>query len=182
MYKGAVLFYVVAAFADPAWTYDVLSYNSFLVPKSYLAANFILFGDQIAELGMRAAKWLRARVPRIVIDEDAKKTPAAVETEARSGESDKIEAVRAVKIEGVPLIDVINYAFDLGSFPVTDACDHFGISKEKHQKIATLLEDSGLLVRGLNNARVINEDADDAHILALVKSAAGESVDALVKT
>lgn len=56
---------------------------------------------------------------------------------------------------GIPIDEIVSYLFERQSFK-DHAREHFGLSFPKHKKIASELESYKVLVRGENNARVLN--------------------------
>ncbi len=57
---------------------------------------------------------------------------------------------------GLPVDELASYLVERRNFTREDACAKFGVSWKKHQRIADELEHHQVLVRGENNARVLN--------------------------
>lgn len=57
---------------------------------------------------------------------------------------------------GLPIDDLASYLCEHRSFKVEHAMKHFGISQDKHAAIAGELQKHAVLIRGENNARVLN--------------------------
>ena len=63
-------------------------------------------------------------------------------------------------IDGVEKSDLISFLLDHKWFPFVNAKMEFGISPKDHKKIGDNLERVWILVRGENNARILNENVD----------------------
>lgn len=63
-------------------------------------------------------------------------------------------------IDGVEKTDLISFLLDNKWFPFVNAKMQFGMSPKDFKKIGDNLERVGVLVRGDNNARILNEKVD----------------------
>lgn len=59
---------------------------------------------------------------------------------------------------GLPKKEIVHFLFETGGFKLEDAKKTFGISRKNFDQLAKALEAQGVLVRGANNARVLNEE------------------------
>jgi len=77
-------------------------------------------------------------------------------------------------IEWIPTLELLDHLFEHQSFKREDIENKFNIPRNRYTLLATKLESIGVLKKGLNNARVLNEEytrADIASILQNVTSA-----------
>lgn len=74
-------------------------------------------------------------------------------------------------IEGIPKDELMLFIFETGAFKLQEAQKKFGISRRTHDRIARRLEDSGIFVRGKDNARVLNPEVTREHLAAILADA-----------
>ena len=57
---------------------------------------------------------------------------------------------------GIPKDELCHFIFESGGFRIQEAKQKLGISRKRYDRLADALEQSGILRRGENNARVLN--------------------------
>lgn len=53
-------------------------------------------------------------------------------------------------------MEIVGYLFDFGKFPREEVCNTFAISRSEYAEILEALDHNNILVRGENNARILN--------------------------
>lgn len=74
-------------------------------------------------------------------------------------------------IDGIPVVELLDHLFTQQSFKREEVERKFGIPRNKYTTLAIKLENLGVLVRGENNARVLNEDFARADVAAILNGA-----------
>jgi len=77
----------------------------------------------------------------------------------------------AWSIEWIPVIELIDHLFIAKSFKREDIEKKFGIARHRFTDVANALEECWILVRGENNARVLNPNITRQEIVACVAEA-----------
>lgn len=73
-----------------------------------------------------------------------------------------------VRIEGIPSVELLDHLFTVGSFKRDDIKRKFGIPHHRYQSLAKKLESLGILIRGENNARILNDAYSRQDIAAIL--------------
>lgn len=74
-------------------------------------------------------------------------------------------------IEWIPVIELIDHLFVAKSFKREDIEKKFGIARHRFTEVANALEECWILVRGENNARVLNPVITKQEIVACIAEA-----------
>lgn len=93
------------------------------------------------------------------------------------GMAPESESVRTIdSIDGIPRVELMDHLFTVGSFKRDDVEQKWKIPRYRVAEISKKLEDLGVLVRGENNARVLNTEftREDIGVLLDGKSSVGE--------
>lgn len=91
--------------------------------------------------------------------------------------------VTSESIEGIPTAELLDHLFTYETFKRKDIEDKFAIPRYKFDTLGKKLDDLGITVHGVNNARILNKEysrQDVANILK-GKKAAGELTHTLTK-
>lgn len=75
------------------------------------------------------------------------------------------------ELDGIPHTELLHHLFTVKSFKRDDIENKFVIPRYKVQEIGEGLERVGVLVRGPNNSRVLNEEFSRADVASIVKNA-----------
>jgi hypothetical protein len=69
------------------------------------------------------------------------------------------QSVRTIdSIDGIPRLELLDHLFTVGTFKRDEVEKKWGIPRYRVTEISKKLEDLGVLVRGENNARVLNTE------------------------
>jgi len=69
-------------------------------------------------------------------------------------------------LEGIPTLELIDYLFEHKSFKRDDIEATFGVSRNRFDNLAKKLDEINILIRGANNARVLNPDYTRQEVVA----------------
>lgn len=123
---------IVAGIIAPEFT---LGYLSAFARSRYAVATCVVLAFWYWPLAVAAYQWV------------AKK---------RAGRAPKERTGNQHTYRGIPIEEMADYLMENQAFPV-GAGAHFGVGQKTWARIAKELEDNDVLVRGENNARVLNE-------------------------
>ncbi len=73
-------------------------------------------------------------------------------------------------LEGIPTVELLDHLFQFKSFKRSEVEEKFGLPRNRYTTLAMKLENLGVLIRGENNARVLNEEYSRADIAAIMAS------------
>lgn len=74
-------------------------------------------------------------------------------------------------LEGIPVVELLDHLFEKESFKREEVENKFGIPRNRYTTLAIKLENIGVLIRGENNARVLNTEYSRADVAAILASA-----------
>jgi len=78
-------------------------------------------------------------------------------------------SVRTIdSIDGIPRLELLDHLFTVGTFKRDDVENKWKIPRYRVTEISKKLEDLGVLVRGENNARVLNTDFTREDIASMI--------------
>lgn len=83
----------------------------------------------------------------------------------------RYETVDENQIEGIPTVELIDHLFETQSFKRGDVEYKFNIPRNRYQRLAEKLESNGVLVRGENNSRILNEEVRRQDIVKMLEGA-----------
>lgn len=72
-------------------------------------------------------------------------------------------------IDGIPTTELLDWLFTHQSFKREEVKAHFGIAHHRYNALAQKLEDLGVLIRGENNARILNDDYSRQDIASILR-------------
>jgi hypothetical protein len=79
------------------------------------------------------------------------------------------EEIRTIdSIDGIPRLELLDHLFTVGTFKRDEVEKKWGIPRYRVTEISKKLEDLGVLVRGDNNARVLNTDFTREDIATMI--------------
>lgn len=73
-------------------------------------------------------------------------------------------------IEGIPTLELLDHLFEHKSFKREDIETKFAIPRNRYATLANKMESIGILKRGENNSRVLNEEYTRADIASIFKN------------
>lgn len=148
LYKTIAIVMVIALFRQLEFMHQLIIYKDYVIVKCFAAINGILFFEYIRTY---LVPFVTSWAPRISFDDD--------ETKPFSTK---------IAQDEVLLSDIVTFIYEKGGFPVIEAKEQFGLTVPQIKKLGDELEDVGVLVRGPNNARLINPDITQETIQKLL--------------
>lgn len=85
-------------------------------------------------------------------------------------------------LEGIPTLEILAHLFEAKTFTRMDVMKKFGCTRSNYDALVSSMKSAAILVRGDNNAHVLNCEFTREHVAAMLSNAAaGNGMSALVK-
>jgi len=137
-YKLIACIMITALLFELPFMYEIIIYENFVYVKTFAAINIIILFDHFR---WHIVSLRTTYAPQIIF-----------ENEDTYVSSEKID------LHELKLSDVIHFIYDQWWFPVTKAKEILWLTVQQIKQIGDDLEEIWILIRWINNARVVNED------------------------
>lgn len=142
--------------------------NSALTVGAVGLSAVLIFPHQAADIARNVCEWQNYAVPKVAASFAFVFNFQSLVRNIRNMIPEAQEIPSGETIEGIPTVELLDHLFEFESFKRDDVEKKFGIPRNRFTDLAKKLEDLKVLVRGDNNARILNPEFSRSDVASIL--------------